>query len=48
MTRKVALVRLLEKDLYIYWAVEVRRHPCEDDDGMGMMMTIMVRIANIF
>lgn len=46
MTRRVALVRLVEKDLYLYLTVELR-HPYQDDDEMGIIMTTMVRIANI-
>ena len=46
MTRRVALVRLVEKDLYLYLTVELR-HPYQDDDEMGIIKTTMVRIANI-
>lgn len=40
MTRRVDLVRLVEKDLYVYSAVELRRHPGQDDDEMRILMTI--------
>lgn len=46
MTRSIALVRLVQKDLYLYLTVELR-HPYQDDDEMGIIMTMMVRIANI-
>lgn len=39
MTRKVTLVKFVEKDLYVYLIVEFKRYPCKDDDGMGMMLT---------
>ena len=36
----------VEKDLYLYLTVELR-HPYQDDDETRIIMTMMVRIANI-
>lgn len=48
MTRKVTLLKLIEKDLYVYSVIEFKVHPYKDDDGMGMILTMMVRTGNIY